>query len=152
MPKCCIWNLTEFGPAVWEEKLFENVDKHSIPITLDQGHWMTLTYGIHTFSWSTYFHIKDYHCFGKMQFLTFSPCQILKDQILLWRKMGQGQSRITIWTNLVELGNFVLHTKFKGNQSRSSGEEDFLRFLPYMSMAQFISHRSQAIFCDFEWL
>ena len=46
LPGCCIWNLTEIGPAVSEEKLFENVDKHSIPVTISQGHWMTLTFGI----------------------------------------------------------------------------------------------------------
>ena len=28
----------------------------------------------------------------------------------------------------------MLHTKFHGNQPASSGEEDFLRFLPYMGM------------------
>ena len=29
----------------------------------------------------------------------------------------------------------MLHTKFQGHQSIGSGEEDFLRFLPYMGMA-----------------
>ena len=29
----------------------------------------------------------------------------------------------------------MLHTKFQGHWSIGSGEEDFLRFLPYMSMA-----------------
>ena len=29
----------------------------------------------------------------------------------------------------------MLHTKFQGNQPSDSGEEDFLRFLPYMGMA-----------------
>ena len=29
----------------------------------------------------------------------------------------------------------MLHTKFQGNQSISSGEDDFLRFLPYMGMS-----------------
>ena len=29
----------------------------------------------------------------------------------------------------------MLHTKFNGNRPAGSGEEDFLRFLPYMSMA-----------------
>ena len=31
--------------------------------------------------------------------------------------------------------HLMLHTKFKGNWSFGSGEEDFLRFLPYMGMA-----------------
>ena len=29
----------------------------------------------------------------------------------------------------------MLHTKFHGNRLPGSGEEDFLRFLPYMGMA-----------------
>ena len=29
----------------------------------------------------------------------------------------------------------MLHAKFHDNRTRGSGEEDFLRFLPYMGMA-----------------
>ena len=49
--------------------------------------------------------------------------------------MGQGQPRVIIWTTLVELPYTMLHTKFQGHWSIGSGEEDFLRFLPYMGMA-----------------
>ena len=49
--------------------------------------------------------------------------------------MGQGQTRVIIWTTLVELPYTMLHTKFQGHRSIGSGEEDFLRFLPYMGMA-----------------
>ena len=54
-------NLIEIGPDVSEEKSFENVDKHSIRVTLGQGHWTTLAYGIHRGAWSPFFHIKEYH-------------------------------------------------------------------------------------------
>ena len=49
--------------------------------------------------------------------------------------MGQGQPRVIIWTTLVVLKYMILHTKFQGHWSIGSGEEDFLRFLPYMGMA-----------------
>ena len=49
--------------------------------------------------------------------------------------MGQGQPRVIIWTTLVVLPYTMLHTKFQGYWSIGSGEEDFLRFLPYMGMA-----------------
>ena len=49
--------------------------------------------------------------------------------------MGQGQPRVIIWTILVELPYTMLHTKFQAHWSIGSGEEDFLRFLPYMGMA-----------------
>ena len=48
--------------------------------------------------------------------------------------MGQGQPREIIWTILVVLTYTMLHTKFQGHRSIGSGEEDFLRFLPYMGM------------------
>ena len=49
--------------------------------------------------------------------------------------MGQGQPRVIILTTLVVLPYTMLHTKFQGHWSIGSGEEDFLRFLPYMGMA-----------------
>ena len=36
---------------------------------------------------------------------------------------------------LVVLVYIMIHTKFQGHRSIGSGEEDFLRFLPYMGMA-----------------
>ena len=49
--------------------------------------------------------------------------------------MGQGQPRVIIWTTLVVLPYTMLHINFQGHWSTGSGEEDFLRFLPYMGMA-----------------
>ena len=49
--------------------------------------------------------------------------------------MGQGQTTDLIWTSLVVLPYMMLHTKFQGHGSIRSGEEDFLRILPYMGMA-----------------
>ena len=49
--------------------------------------------------------------------------------------MGQGQPRVIILNNLVVLLYMMLHTKFQGHEFIGSGEEDFLRFLPYMGMA-----------------
>ena len=49
--------------------------------------------------------------------------------------MGQSQTRDLIWTILVVLTYMMLQTKFQGHVYIGSGEEDFLRFLPYMGMA-----------------
>ena len=73
--------------------------------------------------------------FQKINNFYFFPYTSLCDQIWLWRKMGQGQPRVIIWTNLVVLPYTMLHTKFQGHWSIGSGEEDFLRFLPYIGMA-----------------
>ena len=48
--------------------------------------------------------------------------------------MGQGQTTDLIWITFVVLTYMMLHTKFQGHGSIGSGEEAFLRFLPYMGM------------------
>ena len=40
-----------------------------------------------------------------------------------------------LWTNLVVLEYWMLHTNFQGDRPSSSRKKDFLRFLPYMGMA-----------------
>ena len=84
---------------------------------------MTLTFDTQSNSW-TYLA----KCFKQL-------CKSLRDQIWPWRKMGQGQARVIIWTTLEVLSYTMLHTKFQGHWPTGSGEEDFLRFLPYMGMA-----------------
>ena len=49
--------------------------------------------------------------------------------------MDQGQPRVIIWRILVVLSYTMMYTKFQSHRSIGSGEEDFLRFLPYMGMA-----------------
>ena len=55
--------------------------------------------------------------------------------------MGQGQPREIILKILVALTYTMLHTKFQGHWSIGPGEEDFLRFLPYMGMAATLAMR-----------
>ena len=43
-----------------------------------------------------------------------------------YRKIGQGQSRVIIWTNLVVLEYPMLHTNFQGHRLFGSREEDYL--------------------------
>ena len=42
---------------------------------------------------------------------------------------------VIIYKNFVELESPMLHAKFQDHRTSGSGEEDFLRFLPYMGMA-----------------
>ena len=42
---------------------------------------------------------------------------------------------VIIYTNYDGQESPMLLTKFNGNRPAGSGEEDFLRFLPYMGMA-----------------
>ena len=50
-------------------------------------------------------------------------------------KIGQGQPRVIIYISFVELESPILHAKFQDHRTSGSGEEDFLRFLPYMGIA-----------------
>ena len=67
-------------------------------------------------------------------FYLFPIKKNLKDHILPCRKISQCQPRVIIWANLVVLEHPMMHTKFQGHLPFGSGEEDFLRFLPYMGM------------------
>ena len=51
-------------------------------------------------------------------------------QNLTCLKMGQGQLRVIIYINFVELEYILLHAKFHDHRTISSKGEDFLRFLP----------------------
>ena len=44
--------------------------------------------------------------------------------------MGQGQLRVIIYKNFVELENILLHAKFHDHRTISSVDEDFGKFLP----------------------
>ena len=51
------------------------------------------------------------------------------------RKIGQGQPRVKIYITFVELESPMLHAKFQDHKTSGFGDEEFDRFLPYMSMA-----------------
>ena len=40
-----------------------------------------------------------------------------------------------MYIDFVELESPIIHAKFQDHRTSGSGEEDFLRFLPYMGMA-----------------
>ena len=75
----------------------------------------------------------DDNSFGKIHCFTFLPYKSIRDQIWPCSKIGQGQARVIIWTNLVVLKHPMLHTKFQGHQPFGSGE-DFFKVLPYIGM------------------
>ena len=64
----------------------------------------------------------------------FFPYKSIRDLVWSCHRIGQGQPRVIIWIKLVVLEHPMLHTKFQDqdHQPFGSGEEDFLRFLPYM--------------------
>ena len=65
------------------------------------------------------------NCFQKSTLQIKIPFKCIRKQIWPWRIVGQGQSRIIIWTNLVGPTSPMLHTKSQGHRSSGCGEEDF---------------------------
>ena len=55
------------------------------------------------------------------------PIQKHKGHNLTCCKIGQGQRRVIIWTNLVVLEHPMLYTNFQGHRPFGSGEEDFFK-------------------------
>ena len=96
-------------------------------MTFGQGQRMALTFDTHSTSLT---HLAE--C--KKKKIHFLPYKSLCNQIWPWCKTGQGQSKVIIWTTLVVLTWTNQYTKFQGHRSIGSGEEDILRFLPYMGM------------------
>ena len=91
-------------------------------VTLVQGQWMTLTFDIHTGSCthlacSVYGNLTCFvHTVNNLCTSAFFPYKSIRDQIWPCRKIGQGQPRVIIWTNLVVLEHPMLHTKFLGHR------------------------------------
>ena len=117
-------------------------------VTLDEVQWMT--FEIHNGSCT---HLVDwiyqlwYHrlnSFWKIHYFTLFPYKSIRDQIWPWRKIGQGQLSVIIWTNLEVLEYPMPQTNFQGHWPFSSREEDFLRFLQYWSCA--IDHLNKLAF------
>ena len=60
-------------------------------------------------------------------------------------KIGQGQPRVIIWTIYNGLEFPMLHTKFRGNPSTSSGEEDFWRVFTIYGRGGHLGHVIQML-------
>ena len=58
-----------------------------------------------------------------MTLLQFSPFTRMGDLISPSRKIVQGQARVIIYINLVELESPMLHAKFQDHRTLGSGED-----------------------------
>ena len=69
---------------------------------------------------------------------------------LCWpcHKIGQGYSRVTIYTNFEELHSLMLHAKFQ-NHRPSGSEEDFLKVFAIYSHGGHLGHVTLTIYTNF---
>ena len=70
----------------------------------------------------------------KLHFPICFPFQCMGELSRPCRKLGQGQPRVMIYINFVELNFQILHTKFQNHRPSGSEEED-LTFLLFTAMA-----------------
>ena len=75
----------------------------------------------------TNFQVTGCNSFWKIHCFHFFLLKSLCYQIWPCRKIGQGHSRVIIWTIYDGLESLMLHTKFRENRPAGSGEEDFWR-------------------------
>ena len=78
------------------------------------------------------FDIREHNRTRKNTWFQFSHSKALGTKFDLFRKIDQGQFRVTIYINFVELAPplpppspNMLHTKFQGNRSNGSGKKVF---------------------------
>ena len=69
-----------------------------------------------------------------MTLYQFYPFKHIDDPIGPCCKIGQGQPRVVIYINFVELESPMIHAKFQDHKTSGSGE-DLFRFLQCMGMA-----------------
>ena len=104
-------------------------------VTFGQGHQMTLTSRISEgLNWNAFSYQRAQGQQKQSLFQLF-PFKSLWNQIRSCHKIGQGQPRVIIYINFIELTPQMPHTKFQGNRHSGFGEEDFVRFIPYMGVA-----------------
>ena len=79
--------------------------------------------------------------------LLFFPYKSIRDQIWPCHKIGLGQPRVIIWTNLVVLEHPMLHTKFQSHSG--SGEEEFFKVFTIYGHGGHLGQVTRTIWTNF---
>ena len=97
-------------------------------MTLGQGQEMTLTFNTHTTSLNQLvvciYQLSGHRLqhFLKNPLFSLFPIEMPKLPNLTLQKIGQGQPKVTIYTNFVEVESPMLHAKFQDNRTSGSGD------------------------------
>ena len=119
---------------------YENIDSTRIPdavyqVSRSSATWFRRRRFVFHHIWAWSYDLEHYPLF-----LPFSHAKSIRGQIWPCRKIGQGQPRVIIWTNLVVLEYPMLHTNFQGHQLFGSREEDFLKVFTIHGHGGHIGH------------
>ena len=121
----------KLGQAVSEKEMFEHCGRRRRTTTTDAGPWVyyKLTYALRL-RWA----------------------KNLSYQILPCRKIGQGHSRVIIWTNYDVLESPKLHTNFHRNLPAGSGKKDFRRVFTIYEHCGHLGHVTSIMSSYFHFL
>ena len=100
----------------------------------------------------TNFQVTGCNSFWKIHCFHFFLQKSISYQIWPCSKIGQGHSRVIIWTNYDGLESLMLHTKFRGNQPAGSGEEDFWRVFTIYGRGGHLGHVTSIMLINFHYL
>ena len=91
----------------------------------------------------TNFQVTGCNSFWKIHCFHFFLQKRLCYQIWPCRKIGQGHSRVIIWTNYDKQESPMLHTKFRGSRPAGSRVEDFWRVFTIYGRGGHLGHVTQ---------
>ena len=100
----------------------------------------------------TNFQITGCNSFWKIHCFHFFLLKSLSYQIWPCRKIGQGHSRVIIWTNYDGLESPMLHTKFSENRPAGSWDEDFWRVFTIYEDGGHLGHVTSIMLTNFHFL
>ena len=128
----------------------------SLPV-LEKRIFQEMTLTFHTFISSinclhTNFQVTGFNNFWKIHCFQFFLQKSLKYQIWPCPKISLGQPNVIIWRNYDGLEFQMLHTKFWGNPSIGSGEEDFWRVFTTYGRSSHLSHVISIMFMNLHFL
>ena len=96
-----------------------------------------------------HFHIKEHNSNRNSHFFNFFHSKAYGTKFDLAIKIGQGQPRVIIYINYIELTFQMLHTKFQGHRLSGSGEEDFFNVFTIYGRRGHLGHVTWTKYINF---
>ena len=122
-------------------------------MTFGQGQEMTLTPSVLTYlHYLNRFQVTVCNNSEKSKVFTFFYRKAPSYQIWHCHKIGQGHPRVIIWTNYDGQESPMLHTKFCGNRSTGTREEDFWRVFTIYGHGSHFGHVISIMSINFHFL
>ena len=123
----CTWNLALMDPAASQQRMFESINLSDLGKrsnnNLDLWYSNVFMYSV---NYLYQLSVQRLHLVStKSSVFKYFPYKRIREQIGPCCKIGQGQPRITIWSNSVGPDSLMLYTKFECHPPAGFREKDF---------------------------